>query len=262
VAKKQKVETEDQGVKPEAVHIPGGESLADRILPHLKKIFVTILVITVILVGYFTFRWWKHRGLEKDTAALAGAMDVLRRDVVPPPEAGSGSGSGSGSDAVEPPPPIKTDDKTYASYQARAEDGLKRLDGPVGDVFRGNLLFDAGRLDDAEKAYQRAASRKDLDGALAREGLGFVAEARARTAPDAAARDKALADALARFQAITATDDAPHAEYRHYHAGRILHQLQRLSEATAALEKAKEIDPESELVPLIEIRLSQIEAQK
>jgi tetratricopeptide (TPR) repeat protein len=263
VAKKKKAETEDPGVKPEAVHIPGGESLADRIIPHLKKIFVSVIVITVILVGFFSYRCVKYKGLESDTASLSSAMEVLNRDVVPPPEAGSGSGSGSGSDAVVPTPvPDPKKPQTFASYRERAETGLKKLSGPVGSVFRGNLLLEAGKLDQAEAAYKQVANRKDLEGVLAREGLGFVAEARAHAATDAGEREKLLQAALATFQQITTADDQLHAEYRHYHAGRILVLLDKRAEATTALEKAREIAPESELAPLIEMRLAQLEAMQ
>ena len=42
---------------PKPVHI-GGESLLDRLLPHMKQIIVAILVVSAVLVVIFTIRYF------------------------------------------------------------------------------------------------------------------------------------------------------------------------------------------------------------
>ena len=44
------VSSKAQGIDPKAVYV-GGESLADRLLPHAKKIFLTLGAIAVILTA-------------------------------------------------------------------------------------------------------------------------------------------------------------------------------------------------------------------
>ena len=63
----------DEGVQPQAVYV-GGESIADRLLPHAKKILVTIGVIALIVGVYLFYEFWVHRKKAKATNALMSAL--------------------------------------------------------------------------------------------------------------------------------------------------------------------------------------------
>jgi tetratricopeptide (TPR) repeat protein len=236
---------------PVPVHI-GGDSIADRLLPHLKKILVGALVIAVILSAFFGYRWWKNRGKGKATDVLAKAADLDRREVkVPDPN--------DKPDPDQPPP-----EPTYATAKDRAIAVLAELDkgagGVANDAYRGSLLLEAGRYDEAEAAYKRAASRTDLVGIVAREGLGFVAEARAHAATDAAERQRYLEAALTAFRAAQPDEKGPRRDHALYNEGRILAWMQKKTEAIAALEKALEADPDSDVAPEIRNRIASLEA--
>jgi tetratricopeptide (TPR) repeat protein len=235
---------------PTPVHI-GGESIADRLMPHVKKIAVGMGVIAVILLVVFGFRWWKDRARQKRTVQLARAMDVAARDVEKPDPANP-------PDPAIPPPP------TFPTHKDRATAVLAEIDRGAQDVtsavYRGSVMLDAGNLDGAAAAFQSAAGRKDLEGVLAREGLGFVAEARAQAATDAAQKKQHLEAALAAFRAVQTDDAGLHRDYALYHEGRILAWMERKDEAIAALEKALEVVPESELEDEITTRLATLGA--
>ena len=236
---------------PVPVHI-GGESILDRLLPHFKKIMVGVAVIAVILGGFFGYRWWRDRTRAKETGDLVKSMEVLRADVTKPDP--------STKPAPKAPP-------TYPTYKARAEAGLSQLaktggGDKLGNLYHAGLLLQAGRLDEAEKEYRASSTKKDLEGILAREGLGFVAEARAQAAKDATEQHKQLEAALAAFRAVQPDDKGPHRDHALYHEARILDMLQKKTEAIAALEKALEVAPETELEEQITARLALIEADK
>jgi CheY-like chemotaxis protein len=55
---------------PKPVHI-GGESLVDRLLPHMKQIIIGIVVIAVVLMVVFTIRWLRERKEIAETRKLA-----------------------------------------------------------------------------------------------------------------------------------------------------------------------------------------------
>lgn len=262
MAKKQ-IETETETETPETkdgkaaakgpvpVHI-GGDTILDRLLPHVKKIAVGALVVAVILLAVFGYRWYKDRNRASATTQLARALDLLQREVKKP-------------DPDEKPDPSVKAPPSYPSYKDRAVATVAELDRGamvVTEPFRAGLLLDAGRLDDAEAAYRRGSTRKDLEGVLAREGLGFVAEARAHAAKDAGERQKHLEAALAAFRAAQPDDAGPHRDHALYHEGRILALLDKKPEAVAALEKALEVVPETELESAINDRLAQLEEHK
>jgi predicted negative regulator of RcsB-dependent stress response len=243
--------------EPVPVHI-GGESLVDRLVPHVKKIAIVAGLVAVVLLAVFGYRWWRDRGRAKETTELAAALDVARREVVEPEPAPE-------PDPTNPTPvPAPTPDPdTFPSQKARAEAILAQLDkggaGKVGAVYRGGLLLDAGRLDEAQQAYQSASGAGGLDGVLAREGLGFVHEARALAATDAGARQKEFEAALAAFRSAQPDDAGPRRDHALYHEARILEQLEKKPEAVAALEKALVVAPETELQSVINDRLAQLE---
>lgn len=240
------------GVDPKAVYI-GGESLADRIVPHLKKIFIAIGVVALILSVFFTWRWWQDRKAQKATSALMLALDQGRleiREVDP--------------DDPNPEIPAEGAPPTFASKAERAQAVLAKLRQTEGEprqsaaLLEAAMLFETGQLDAAEVIYRRLASGKGVEGVLAREGLGYVAEARAATA-EGDARTQALQAALAAFRQSQPDDAGPRRDYALYHEGRMLAQLGQKDEARAALEKALE-KASPDLEATIEVRLTQLDA--
>lgn len=230
---------------PKAVHI-GGESLADRILPHLKKIIVSIIVVAVILSVVFGIRAWKQSKQADATAKLAKVMQLAQRRVVTP---------------GMPTPP---DDKepTFADAKARAAALLAeaaKQNAEIPPAVKGGLLLDQGKTDEAIAEYRRGIDKAGIDGVLAREGLGIALENKALAQKDAAARQKGLEEALAAFTAMQPKADGPRRAYALYHQGRMLtpELLNKPAEAKALFEQAKAAGASStELAQLIEKRLA------
>ena len=222
------------GVNPKAVHI-GGESILDRILPHMKKILITIAVITVILTVIFTRKWWIERGQSHDTLKLVAVMQAFDKPI---------------RAKTEP-----ANDTSYADTTERATKSLEAMNAEGAEpnpLYKAGLLMDAGKLDEAIAAYKEASAEPDLDGALAREGLGLALEQKALAEKDQSQHQKLLEDALAAFKSEQPTEGGPRYAYALYHQGRILGELQRNADAKAAFEKAKEAaktEAEPELRP-------------
>lgn len=234
------------GVNPTPVYI-GGESLADKIVPHIKKILVVIGVVAVVMTIFFTYRWWQHRKAEAATASLVVALDHAGWEIEAP----------STDPTTDPAPdPEAEPPRTYPTHQARAEAALGKLRSVDGDprsgaaLLEADLLFEAGQLDQAEAAFRRLAGRAGVEGVAAREGVGFVAEARGD-----------LDTALEAFRAAQPDEAGPRREYALYHEGRILALQGKKDEARAAFEKAldKAKEVASDLEATIEVRLTQLD---
>jgi predicted negative regulator of RcsB-dependent stress response len=233
------------GVNPTPVYI-GGESLADKIVPHVKKILVMLGVVSLVATVFFTYRWWAHRKAEKATAALVTALDHASWEIEPPPT----------EPDPTPPDPEAEPPRTYPTHQARAESALGKLRQVSGDqrsgaaLLEADLLYEAGQLDQAEAIYRKLSGRGGVEGVVAREGVGFVAEAKGD-----------LDTALEAFRAAQPDEAGPRREYALYHEGRILAQQGKKDEARAAFEKALEKAKEvaSDLEATIEVRLTQLD---
>ncbi|HEY5927456.1 MAG TPA: hypothetical protein VIV11_37485, partial [Kofleriaceae bacterium] len=196
------------GFDPKPVQL-GGESLVDRLLPHMKQIVIGLLVIAAVITVVFTVRYFKERGRQKESAKLAKVIDISQRDVRPP--------------GVEPDPKAK--EPTFGSNKERALATLSALDkegAKAGGAHRAALLVQAGQLDDAITEYKKHTKGKTLDAVLAREGLGIALEMKADQGKDAAARQQGLEEALAAFQAMQPDDKGPRYAYALYHQARIL----------------------------------------
>jgi tetratricopeptide (TPR) repeat protein len=230
------------GFNPKPVQL-GGESILDRLLPHMKKIVIGILVIAGVLSVIFTVRYFKERGRRAETAKLARVLDVSQREVRAP-------GLPVDPAAKEP---------MFASNKERAEAVLAALAkegaSPSG-TYRGSLLVQAGRLDDAIEEYKKHQKGKELDAVLAREGLGIALEMKAEQQKDAAARQQGLEDALAAFQAMQPDEKGPRYAYALYHQARILALLGKTAEARTQFEKARDAGQNTKLPELIEERLA------
>ncbi|HUJ60978.1 MAG TPA: tetratricopeptide repeat protein [Kofleriaceae bacterium] len=243
------------GFDPKPVHV-GGESIVDRLLPHVKKIAVFVGATLVVLVVVFFVVWLQDRKKEANTDELGDVLKVADEPVVVEP-------------APSPVAPPATDDKdkkndTFPSYTARADGVLAAIakhDTPLADpVFRGGLLLQAGKVDEAIAEYRKSENAQGTDGVLAREGLGIALETKAQAEKDPAAKTKGLEDALAAFKAMQPDDNGWRRGYALYHQGRILWQLGKHDEAKAALEKAKELGKDTVLSQLAEERLASLGA--
>jgi len=231
---------------PKPVHI-GGESIVDRILPHIKKIIVFIIVMSVVLSVVFAVRWWQHRGEEQQTEKLSAVLGVAERPLAAPDE--------------------KPDPKNpkYASIKDRASavlDELAKQDTDrAGHAYKAGLLVDADKLDDAIAEYRAGQTAEGVEGVLCREGLGLALEQKALAEKDPAARQKGLEEALAAFTSMQPDESGPRRAYALYHQGRLLQKLGKRAEAKTAFEKAKDAGPPGlDILELIEKRLASLGA--
>jgi tetratricopeptide (TPR) repeat protein len=232
---------------PKPVHV-GGESFLDRILPHLKKIVVGMLVIAAILSVIFTIRWFRDRkqvaATEKVETILQVAQEPIRgKDDKPDPKKPSFGNSMERAQAV---------------LDAIAKQGTDA----AGHAFHGGQLLDAGKIDEAISEYKRGSTDRTIEGVLCREGLGLALEAKAAADKDPAARQKGLEEALAAFTAMQPDEAGPRRVYALYHQARIQLLLGKKTEAKALFEKAKTANKDSdrEIADLIEKRLASLGA--
>ena len=227
---------------PKSVHI-GGESLVDRILPHVKKILIGVVLIAVILTIVFTFRWMSERKQSRETEKLAEVLDVARRPLA--------------STLSEAPDPKNPAFATPAERAAAVLDAIAKQGTQAGgSAFKAGLLLDAGKLDEAIAEYTKGQAATGIEGVLCREGLGIAYETKAAAEKDPAARQKLLEQSLAAFTAMQPDEAGPRRAYALYHQGRLQLALGKRTEAKAAFEKAKELGAATELPELIERRLA------
>ena len=252
MAAKDQKKTSDKGTSsasprfdPKPVQV-GGDTLVERLRPHVKKIAVATLITALVLIVVFTIRWFGDRKHEKSTAKLADVLDVAGRQVRAP-------GEPADPKAIEP---------SFADSKARAEavlDEMTKLPGAHTDpAFKGAMLLEAGKIDDAIAEYTRAENAQGIEGVLAREGLGVALERKAESeTKDPAARQKDYQDALNAYASMQPDEQGPGRARSLYHQGRVLIQLQKVGEARTMLQKAKDLaktqDPS--LVLLIDERL-------
>jgi tetratricopeptide (TPR) repeat protein len=232
---------------PKPVHI-GGESLVDRILPHLKKIVIGTLVLAGVLLVIFGVRWFQERKAISGTAKLEVVMEAANRPVR------------AKDQPADPKQPSYGDVKERA---ASVLNTMARHEATVpGHAFRAGLLLDAGKIDDAIAEYRAGIASPAIEGVLCREGLGLALEAKAAAEKDAAARQKGYEEALAAFVAVQPDENGPRRAYALYHQARMQLLLGKTAEAKALFEKAKEANKESdrELVDLVEKRLATLGA--
>jgi len=232
---------------PKPVHI-GGETLADRILPHIKKILVTFVLVAVVISTFLVFRWRKQVGQERETEKLAEVLSLARRPV------------GADMPAVPGITPTKSEPK-FATAKDRADAVLAEMakQGAEGSAaYRASLLLDAGKLDEAIAEYRKGQAALGLDGVLAREGLGIALETKAGAEKDPTARQRLLEEALAAFVSMQPDEAGVRRVYAVYHQGRLQLTLGKRDEAKASFEKVKELGSGTDLAELVERRLASI----
>lgn len=220
------------GFDPKPVTL-GGESIVDRIMPYRKPIGIAVLFGLLIWGAIGAFLYIRNRGREKNTAKIAAVLDVASRQVKPADE------------PTTPPDPADTKKKpvTYPTNKDRADAVLAEINksgAKVSAAYKGSLLIQGGKVDEAIAEYRKGENAKGIDGVLAREGLGIAIETKAHAEKDAAARQKGLEEALAVFQRMQTDENGPRYAHALYHQGRLLGLLGKTAEATEALKKAKE----------------------
>lgn len=245
MASKNDKDNKPAGFDPKPVQL-GGESLLDRLLPHVKKIMWSLIAVSAVLAVYFTIRHFQDRKSEKETEKLQSVLDVASHPVRSPNE----------------PADPKSKEITYGSEKERAEavlDALAKANtDAAGPTYKASLLLQAGKIDEAITEYRRGQGKTGLDGVLAREGLGIALEMKAEGEKDPAARQKGLEDALAAFRAMQPDANGPRYAFALYHQGRILGILGKTDEARQTLEKAKEAGKGSEVVELADQRIASL----
>ncbi|HEX8110674.1 MAG TPA: hypothetical protein VF516_23240 [Kofleriaceae bacterium] len=231
---------------PKPVHI-GGESLLDRLLPHMKQIIIALVVVSAVLVVIFTIRYFKERGQIADTRKLDQILEVAREPIR------------NKDEKPDPQKPSFGDPKERGG--AVLAEIAKQGTDVAGHAFRAGQLMDAGKVDDAIAEYRQGVGDKTIEGVLCREGLGLALEAKAMTEKDTAARQKGLEEALAAFTAMQPDEAGLRRAYALYHQGRIQQLLGKRAEAKALFEKAKAaIKSDHDLADLVEKRLAALGA--
>jgi predicted negative regulator of RcsB-dependent stress response len=232
---------------PKPVHI-GGESFLDRIRPYIKQITIGVIVVAVIGALVAAVQWFRDRKEVAATEKLDKVLEVAEQPI-------------RGKD--EKPDPQKP---SYASAKERAAAVLdaiaKQGTEAAGFAFRGGLLLDAGKPDEAITEYKKGVADKTIEGLLCREGLGLALEAKAAAEKDPSARQKGLEEALAAFVAMQPIEDGPRRAYALYHQARLQQLLGKRAEARSLFEKAKQAnkDADHEIADLIEKRLAALGA--
>lgn len=231
---------------PKPVHI-GGESLLDRLVPHMKQILIAIAVVSAVLVVIFTIRWFRERGEIAQTRKLDQILEVSREPI-------------RGKDEKPDPQKPSFGDSKERGAAVLAEIA-KQGTSITGHAFRAGELMDAGKIDDAIAEYRQGAGDKTIEGVLCREGLGLALEAKALAEKDNAVRQKGLEDALAAFTAMQPDEAGLRRAYALYHQGRLQQLLGKRVEAKALFEKAKAaIKNDHDLAELVDKRLAALGA--
>jgi hypothetical protein len=140
----------------------GGESLLDRILPHIKKIAISTIILAVLISMFFGYKACQRNKQAKGTEKVAAVLDVAQKPVLPP--------------GMPPDPKIPA----YASDKEKAEKVLEEMakqdTESTGPAFRASMLVDAGKLDEAIGVYRTCDDGKEIENVLCREGLGIALE--------------------------------------------------------------------------------------
>jgi hypothetical protein len=224
----------------------GGESLLDRIIPHVKKIAAATVVLAVLVSFFFGFEACQRNKQVKETERVAAVLEVAAKPVAIP------------GLPTDPKNPMYTSEKERAE-KVLAEMAVQDTD-KTGPAFQASMLIDAGKLDEAIGVYRTCDQGTEIENVLCREGLGIALETKAVGEKDPAARQKLLEESLDAFLRMQPADDGPRRAYALYHQGRINLMLGKRAEAKTLLDKVKGMTPPKELEDLVDRRLASIGA--
>jgi tetratricopeptide (TPR) repeat protein len=219
----------------------GGDSILDRLAPHVMKFAVGAGALVVVIIAYYSWRWYDRSKAEKATSTLVRGLELGDRAVV-----------------AEPTP--EDTEPSYPSYAARADATAAaiaksgRARGAAA-LYEANLLLTAGKHDQALAAFRKLGTGTSDDAVLAREAIGVTLETQAAATKDQAAQRKLLEEALVAFRAVQSDDQGLRRDYALFHEARVLEALGKPAEAVAPLTKALTVAPETSLRRDIENRL-------
>jgi hypothetical protein len=227
----------------------GGESLLDRVLPHIKKILSATIILSVLITLYFGYKAYRRRGESKSTEKITAVLELANRPVEVP---------------GIPMPPTANAFKTDKDRAEKVLDEMAKQDTETPSVaFRASMLIDVGKLDEAITLYRTCQTGTTIENILCREGLGIALETKALGLPktDTAGRQKLLEESLDAFLRMQPAEDGPRRAYALYHQGRIQIQIDKRAEGKALLEKVKAMPgAPRELLELVDRKLGALGA--
>ncbi len=248
--------------------VSGVAKVAEKLRPYALRIAVLVVVVTIGIVSYTTYHWWQERKEKKATTEFVEALEIARREIVPP----EAEPDKSNPDKSEPKEDEENKPITYESAEARANAQLDVLEalrssygstgvGEEAKLVEASTLVEVGKYDKALGLYKAYASSGSsaLLRAIAREGIGYALEAKALEAKDATAREAGLREALTAFENVQTKEDGPRRDYALYHTGRILATLEERDQAVKAFEKVLAIEPPSPLTDEVNARLAALQ---
>jgi tetratricopeptide (TPR) repeat protein len=199
---------------------------------HVKVVGLALLGAALVLGAVAVAASLSGRSDAAATSLLSEALEAAYTPVRGPTDQGP----------AESDPDNPEADKTarFASVKERAEAVLGKLDAldrqhgssdaaGAGRALRAGTLADLGRMDEAEKAWRALIAFTEPDDplrVLAREGLGYVYEARGQL-------DKAAAE----FREIAPSETSPMRDRATWHEARILERMGKKAAARKAYEQ-------------------------
>jgi hypothetical protein len=225
----------------------GGESLLDRVIPHIKKILSATIILSVLITLFFGYKACRRRQETKSTEKITAVLDIANRPVKIP-----GFPAPPGTQAFET-------DKDRAE---KVLDEMAKQDTETpSTAFRASMLLDVGKIDEAIALYRTCQTGTTIEHILCREGLGIALETKALAEKDSTASHKLLEESLDAFLRMQPAEDGPRRAYALYHQARISIQLGKKPEGRALLEKVKAMTgAPRELLDLVDKRLGTLGA--
>lgn len=259
--------------------------------PHVKQIVIGVVVVSVLLIGFFTYRWYNERQERRATELYVKATIMANTAVIPSftpePDTPDAEDPNADSKPVEAKPgdvqkifnPEDANDDglpdSFPTKKDRAQAVLPILTklkskygstdtGKSARLLHATMLYDVGEYAGAEKMYKSylSSSGPSYLKAVAREGIGATREAQAQAAADDGQRNAAFEQALAIYTDVQRKEKKQGWERALYHRARVLAQQGKTEEAKKLLEQALADVPESVLKDEIEGRLAQLKAAK
>jgi hypothetical protein len=211
-----------------AVHI-GGDSIVDRLLPHVKKIAAP------------PARWWWS-----SPRSSRGAGTSAARPRRPPSRWSRALELGDRAVVAEPIP--RTPSRRTRPTRARPSADASRRDGQgrarraaPRRCTRPTSSWCAGKLDAGAGAFRKLGAGDGDDAVLAREGVGVALETQAAAATDPAAKQALLEQALVAFRAVQPDDKGLRRDYALFHEARVLEAMGKPAEAVAPLTRRSSV---------------------